>query len=595
MAGIKSVKLNTGQRVEVGSKAYQKYTASGSTPVSGTGTNLTPKDIKGIGGGFQTESVGERYKRIRPELGGSPGTPAPTFGQPIDTSQPSPTTAVKQATAGPPGSTVEFDATTGAKLAPGSTTIQGGQTLTQGSKYQQALPQLQATGQAPQDAGVGKMQAGAVIQPTAVEPVSPLGGLMEVDTNFDSIFTNLDKYMEPLQQKKSLLQEYQSMSKALGIEDINEELIDAKRIIEGTEDDIRAEVTAAGGFATDSQVLALANARNKSLIKNYNVLLESRDNAMQQLNTMMNLTMEDRRAAEAEFDRKMNFAFKVADFQQRAQDNARSQLNSIVTNLGYGGLLAATNGNAYEQSLIEKSLGLGVGGLTKLAGYKKPLTDMEKLEFENQKLQNQKLRQELSAGPSVDTQVVDVNGKKLLINSDTGETIKEIGGGMGQDQLSMAQAQGDIDLVDSLKTHKGLGSSVGTIKLTRFTPFGVMTAKKSDFIASVEQLASQLSLESLIQAKSRGATFGALSEGEMRILSASASKIGTWRIIDKDGSVEGYKTSEANFKKELDSISNFAKLDYILKGGDPASVGVQSMPDGTFWSVNSDGSYTQLR
>src|SRR3990167_9291068 len=382
MAGIKSVKLNTGQRVEVGSKAYQKYTASGSTPVSGTGTNLTPKDIKGIGGGFQTESVGERYKRIRPELGGSPGTPAPTFGQPIDTSQPSPTTAVKQATAGPPGSTVEFDATTGAKLAPGSTTIQGGQTLTQGSKYQQALPQLQATGQAPQDAGVGKMKAGAVIQPTAVEPVSPLGGLMEVDTNFDSIFTNLDKYMEPLQQKKSLLQEYQSMSKALGIEDINEELIDAKRIIEGTEDDIRAEVTAAGGFATDSQVLALANARNKSLIKNYNVLLESRDNAMQQLNTMMNLTMEDRRAAEAEFDRKLGFAFKIQEFQQRAQDNARSQLNSIVNAVGYGGLLAATNGNPYEQSLVEKTLGLGVGGLFNLATYKKPLTEEEQLDLE---------------------------------------------------------------------------------------------------------------------------------------------------------------------------------------------------------------------
>src|SRR3990167_3473324 len=362
MAGIKSVKLNTGQRVEVGSKAYQKYTASGSTPVSGTGTNLTPKDIKGIGGGFQTESVGERYKRIRPELGGSPGTPAPTFGQPIDTSQPSPTTAVKQATAGPPGSTVEFDATTGAKLAPGSTTIQGGQTLTQGSKYQQALPQLQATGQAPQDAGVGKMKAGAVIQPTAVEPVSPLGGLMEVDTNFDSIFTNLDKYMEPLQQKKSLLQEYQSMSKALGIEDINEELIDAKRIIEGTEDDIRAEVTAAGGFATDSQVLAMSNARNKSLIKNYNVLLESRDNAMQQLNTMMNLTMEDRRAAEAEFDRKIGFAFKVAEFQERAKTNAISQFQWLAGQPGGLEAIQSISSDPYYNSLINKVLG-GVGGL----------------------------------------------------------------------------------------------------------------------------------------------------------------------------------------------------------------------------------------
>ncbi|OHE77469.1 MAG: hypothetical protein A3F67_11000 [Verrucomicrobia bacterium RIFCSPHIGHO2_12_FULL_41_10] len=512
---------------------------------------------------------------------------------PIDTSQPSPQTAQIQ----PPnqGLVPYEQALKGLRTSGQPAEDIARATTVLQNKYKQALPGLQAQGQAPQDAGVGKMQAGQALQAPIQEPVSPLGGLMETDTNFDSIFTNLDKYMEPLQQKKSLLQEYQSMSKALGIEDINEELIDAKKIIEGTEDDIRAEVTAAGGFATDSQVLALANARNKSLIKNYNVLLESRDNAMQQLNTMMNLTMEDRRAAEAEFDRKMNFAFKVADFQQRAEDNARSQLNSIVTNLGYGGLLAATNGNTYEQSLIEKTLGLGVGGLAKLATYKKPLNEMEALELENQRLENQKLRQDIGTGPSANTQVVDINGRKLLINSDTGETIKEIGGGAGQDQLSMAQAQGDIDLVDSLKTHKGLGSSVGTIKLTRFTPFGMMTAKKSDFIASVEQLASQLSLESLIQAKSRGATFGALSEGEMRILSASASKIGTWRIIDKDDNVEGYKTSEANFKKELDSISNFAKLDYILKGGDPTQVGVQITSDGAYWSINSDGSYTQLR
>src|SRR3990167_3257863 len=350
MAGIKSVKLNTGQRVEVGSKAYQKYTASGSTPVSGTGTNLTPKDIKGIGGGFQTESVGDRYKRIRPELGGSPNAPAPTFGQPIDTSQPSPQTAQIQ----PPNQPRTIY---GTQIAPGP-----GEILAPQSKYQQALPQLQAQGQAPQDAGVGKMAAGAAIQPTAIEPVSPLGSLMEVDTNFDSIFTNLDKYMEPLQQKKSLLQEYQSMSKALGIEDINEELIDAKKIIEGTEDDIRAEVTAAGGFATDSQVLALANARNKSLIKNYNVLLESRDNAMQQLNTMMNLTIEDRHAAEAEFDRKIGFAFKVAEFQERAKTNAVSQFQWLAGQPGGLESIQSMSSDPYYNNLINKTLG-GVGGL----------------------------------------------------------------------------------------------------------------------------------------------------------------------------------------------------------------------------------------
>src|SRR3990167_8740898 len=309
-----------------------------------------PDELGGkYGKNWQTQATPEEVAMVQ---GNAPGQ--------IDTSQPSPQGV--RAGAGLPGSTVEFSAETGARLAPGATTAQAGKTLTQGSKYQQALPQLQAGGQAPQDAGVGKMQAGAALQAPLQEPVSPLGGLMEVDTNFDSIFTNLDKYMEPLQQKKSLLQEYQSMSKALGIEDINEELIDAKKIIEGTEDDIRAEVTAAGGFATDSQVLALANARNKSLIKNYNVLLESRDNAMQQLNTMMNLTMEDRRAAEAEFDRKMGFAFKVAEFQERAKTNAVSQFQWLAGQPGGLEAIQSMSSDPYYDGLINKVLG-GVGGL----------------------------------------------------------------------------------------------------------------------------------------------------------------------------------------------------------------------------------------
>ena len=49
------------------------------------------------------------------------------------------------------------------------------------------------------------------------------------------------------------------------------------------------------------------------------------------------------------------------------------------------------------------------------------------------------------------------------------------------------------------------------------------------------------------------------------------------------------------FKKELDKINNFAKLDYILKGGDPSDVGAKIMPDGTIWSSNSDGTFTKIK
>jgi len=183
-----------------------------------------------------------------------------------------------------------------------------------GNKYQQALDTVKSSGlAAPTSGGLASASIQQAMKGVPQDPAqgNVVGQIMDTDSNFDSILTGYDDFFSPPKQKQSLVQEYQSMLKASGIQSINESLIDAKRVIEGTEDDIRLEVEKAGGFATDSQVQALAIGRNKSLIKNYNYLLESRDNAMTQLNTMMNLTVQDRQAAQAEFDRKLNYAFNI--------------------------------------------------------------------------------------------------------------------------------------------------------------------------------------------------------------------------------------------------------------------------------------------
>lgn len=191
--------------------------------------------------------------------------------------------------------------------------------------------------------------------------------------------------------------------------------------------------------------------------------------------------------------------------------------------------------------------------------------------------------------------------------------------------LNMAQSQAGINEVSDLLKSGGVSSAVGTSFLSR-TPVSkggfwggvgaailnvfkapltlltgtykdvktTMTGERQNFIAGVEQLKSTLSLDSLIQAKSRGATFGALSDTEMQILAQSATKIGNWAIKDNQGNVIGYDTTEKAFKTELDKINNFAKLDYLLKGGNPEDIGVQKMDDGTYWTQNWDGTYTQL-
>ena len=174
-----------------------------------------------------------------------------------------------------------------------------------------------------------------------------------------------------------------------------------------------------------------------------------------------------------------------------------------------------------------------------------------------------------------------------------------VGGGMAVGssvgQLQLATAKANVDLIAGLTVDSYLSGAVGPNPLARLSPSSVFTGGKANFIAGVQQLSDQLKLDKLIQAKAQGATFGALSDNELRVIASAATKIGTWTIKDKDGNVVGYNANEATFKAELDKINNFAKLDYILKGGNPEDVEAKTMDDGTIWTVNSDGSYTQLQ
>jgi len=125
----------------------------------------------------------------------------------------------------------------------------------------------------------------------------------------------------------------------------------------------------AGGFATDGQIMAMTNARNKQNIINYNKLVDLKTSTMQQLETMMDLSIKDRQLAEAEFDRKMNFAFKVAEFTQRAKDNARQAYMTLGDRVGWDTLLSGAS--TQQQTLMAKSLGLTPQGLFQMASQSK--------------------------------------------------------------------------------------------------------------------------------------------------------------------------------------------------------------------------------
>lgn len=200
-------------------------------------------------------------------------------------------------------------------------------------------------------------------------PPSPVETAMANDPGFQLLLQDQKDFLSSQNQQESLTQQYQDLSKSLGLPAIDAQLINMKAVMDGSEQDIRNEITSAGGFATNSQVLALTASRNKLLTQNYNNLLLTQQNAETQLNTLTGLAKEDRANAISTFNEKINFDKQVSDYYQKFQTNAQNAYDSIIKAPGYGysALYKSAGGDANTIHQIESTLGLAPGMLSKLA------------------------------------------------------------------------------------------------------------------------------------------------------------------------------------------------------------------------------------
>lgn len=503
----------------------------------------------------------------------------------VDTSQPSPQMVTGNTPLNPQISQAQPQLNS--PLTPQTPVVPQANPQNTANKYKTGFQMIQ-NNPAPTTSSAGsQMVQNTVSQIPQPPQPNPLDAVFQQATQtpeYQQLMSNYQQAFNIASQQESLTSMYDRFSKDLGISALNTQLMDMKKVIDGTEDDLRNEITKAGGFATESQIQALTNARNKQLITNYNNLLQTKNSLTEQLNTSIGLAQQDRAYMQQQIDRQLDFSKQMLDYRDKMQTNAQNQLQKIVDSQGYAGLYNMTQGNPYYTSLVEKTLGLPQGGLQQAANYVAPLTEKEKLQ--NQLLQAQ-IANEKAGTANLYSQINERNNKNTTPLNTTPLT---------QKQASTTSSLNQVDTINGLLGNSnGLKASVGT---TGFFGRGGLIrgaiGAKQDFTAGVQQLTSQLTLDNLINAKAKGATFGALSEGELNILAGGATKLNSWAKKDKAGNIIGFKTSEANVRRELDTINNLAKKDYIIKGGDPSSIGVQQMADGTYWAQNSDGSMTQI-
>lgn len=331
----------------------------------------------------------------------------------------------------------------------------------QQSPAQQGLNAAKMSGPAPQDSGAARS---AVQSFTPPQPPSTAGidAQLTEDLGYQQLLKDQAEYNSVVNQTKSLTQEYEGLVKKMGVESMNTQLLNAQKIIDGTEEDIRAEVQSAGGFATDSQVQALANARNKQLIKNYNNLLNAKQMAMEQVNNMVNLASQDRSFALQTIQQKMQINEKLASYRDKFVSNAKEGYNNIINAVGYNGLYDMLKNNPTGIALVERTLGLGAGGLQSLMqaqryqnnladmqkagittrfgnkggeiqdaltgyGYTSPQDFLDKTGLTLEQAQAKGMISNVVPQTKLDTKIIETGGRQLLINAQTGATIKDLG------------------------------------------------------------------------------------------------------------------------------------------------------------------------
>jgi hypothetical protein len=350
--------------VKTGSKAYSKYASQGATFSSDAGTLRAAKDAsktrtsarsaadpltvaENMGIDVPDRIEAEEMPGVVSDLA-KKGAVATPMAPEIPTTPAAPTTPITPPTGGTPSG-----------VAPAPTPTQ--------NRYQQALTALQGGGiPPPSDAGAARATLASAV-PKEETDTSAVDMFISEDPAINSLMAGIATLLNPQKQTSTLMQDYKKLYKEVGLDDINEELIDAETVINGTEDDIRNEIQTAGGFGTESQIQALSLARNKGLLKRYNQLVQMKTDATNQLNTLSSLNAQDKEIAQRRVDSQISAMFNMANFRQNALNNSRAQYQWMASQMGADGLYNSLSQDPRQLAFAEKILGTGPGGLQTLA------------------------------------------------------------------------------------------------------------------------------------------------------------------------------------------------------------------------------------
>lgn len=179
-----------------------------------------------------------------------------------------------------------------------------------------------------------------------------------------NMYDQINQLLSPQTTQQTFQQQYTDLVAQQGIPALQTQLMNIQNIMKGTEDDIRTEITKAGGFATESQVAALTAARNKVLQTQATSLQNQLQMKDDYVNQIMQFSEADRAEVDKQVEQKLGLDEKVADMEVSLNSAAKDNYDKIVANIGYSGLAKAFGGDLQGMAQAENILGLPQGALS---------------------------------------------------------------------------------------------------------------------------------------------------------------------------------------------------------------------------------------
>lgn len=345
-----------------------------------------------------------------------------------------------------------------------------------------------------------------------------------------SIFDNLSQLLSANTQKQSFVELYQQEIQKAGIPGLQMELANIKKIIDGTEDDIRDEITKAGGFATESQVQAMAGARNKGLLKQAGYISDMLDAQNEYVDRIVDLTQADRAQVEADLDRKLGISKTLVDMTSKMEDRARENYRNIIKDIGYDGLVSNIS-SPEELERVAKTMGLTPKSLLALS--KVPTTEQRQMELAEMQYQL-----------SVDKFNEDKRqfGLNYALEQNKLAQAKAAADIAARSMYSTEQARVSIDAAKNIKSQ--ITDAKGNLDKTKAAQFfGKINYAQSfipntpeyDFRKQVESLQDSIAKGELAEMREASKTGGALgnaSDKDIDLLRNSLGNLSTGQTAD---------------------------------------------------------------